>query len=255
MNHPPTDNKYSKGNPMKATTSKLRLILSTILGPFSREANHAPASCNNIRALLLHLCDHDQEACQWVMRWLAYPLRHPGAKMDIGVVVNGEAGTGKTLFFEDVAAELYEGDGARVLPVRQLHDAFTRWAFGTRLLVVDGMFSKKNVTRLKQLISTPHLRLAEKGKTERVIDNATNFVFLSTSTEFLPVLESDRRLFVLEAPPRQSDTFYRAVAHEIRNGGVDAFRHYLLHGLDMAGFDPSTRPPADPAQRALREVA
>jgi hypothetical protein len=240
---------------MKAILNRAALIWAAILAPFARRANPAPASCHNIRALLLHLCDHDEAAAQWVMRWLAYPLRQPGAKMERALVVNGEAGTGKTLFFEDVVAALYQGKGACVITARHLHDAFPRWADGTRLAVVDGLFSKKNAARLKQLISAPGLRLVARGRDYRVIDNVVNYVFLSTSTEFLPVLESDRRLFVLEAPPRQGDMFYKAVAHEIANGGVDAFRHYLLHGLDMDGFDQHTLPPADPAQRALRQVA
>ena len=30
----------------------------------------------------------------WVLRWLAYPLQHPGAKMRTAMVVHGDEGSG-----------------------------------------------------------------------------------------------------------------------------------------------------------------
>jgi hypothetical protein len=240
---------------MKKIVLNLRLLLAFVLSPFTDRAGHQPPNFANIKALLLHLCDYDDVKCTWVMRWLAYPLRNPGAKMDIGLVVNGEEGTGKNMFFEQVVARLYNDDSVRHLDAARLHATLQRWAVGARLAMVDGTFSKKNAARLKELITAAALHVAgrfEQGQTRK---NRINFVFLSTSSEFLPVLESDRRLFVLEVGPRQTRTFYRAVSHEIANGGVEAFREYLMRGLDMSGFNEHTRPPADAAQRALREVA
>jgi hypothetical protein len=240
---------------MKRLLRNLRLLRATIASAFLGRDHHRPVSFHNIQTLLLHLCDYDEAACHWVMCWLAYPLRNPGAKMAMGIVVNGEGGTGKSVFFHHVAAGLYRDDSARVINARQLHDVFTRWADGAGLVVVDGTFSKKNATRLKSLISAVSVPITTKGRRDRTIDNRMNFVFLSTSTEFLPVLETDRRLFVLEVPPRHTDLFYRAVMYEIQDGGLEAFRDYLLHGLDMGSFNETTRPPAAPAQHALREVA
>jgi predicted P-loop ATPase len=240
---------------MKAMLQNLRLLVAAILSVFTDRTAHQPPNFANIKALLLHLCDYDEALCHWVLCWLAYPLRNPGAKMDRALVVNGEEGTGKSLFFEEVVARLYEDDSVRHLDEARLHGVLQRWADGARLAVVNGSFTKKNAARLKALITAEVFHVAgrfEQGQTRK---NRVNFVFLSTSSEFLPVLESDRRLFVLEVGPRQSRTFYQAVRHEIDNGGIDAFREYLMRGLDLGGFDEHTRPPADPAQRALREVA
>jgi hypothetical protein len=240
---------------MKSITKAFARIAAALGALLAARPHHQPANFANIHALLLHLCDYDPVKCEWVMRWLAYPLRNPGAKMDMGIVVNGEEGTGKSLFFDRVVPRLYGDGSVRVLHAMQLHAAFNRWAEGTRLAVFDGAFSKKNAARLKDLIASASLHVASKFEQGQNRKNRMNFVFLSTSSEFLPVVESDRRLFVLEVPPRQSRTFYRAVAHEIDNGGVEVFREYLMRGLEMTGFDEHTRPPADPAQRALREVA
>jgi hypothetical protein len=239
---------------MKTLLANLRVQIAFAWSLLARPSAQ-PVTFVNIKQLLLHLCDYDEDTCQWVMRWLAYPLRHPGAKMDMGIVVNGDQGTGKSMFFSRVAARLYPAGAGRVMHTTQLHGVFSQWSADTRLAVVEGTFSKKNAARLKELIAATALQVSAKFEKSQTRKNRTNFVFISTSSEFLPVLESDRRLFVLEVPPPQLRMFYSAVDHEIKNGGVEAFRDYLLHGLDMTGFDEHTRPPASPAQRALRDVA
>jgi hypothetical protein len=239
---------------MKALFRKLCVQLAFAWSVLKRPSPQ-PVTFINIRQLLLHLCDYDEVTCQWVMRWLAYPLRNPGAKMAMGIVVNGEQGTGKSLFFSRVAAHLYPTGAGRVMHCSQLHSVFNQWVEHTRLAVVEGAFSKKNAARLKELIGSVSTQVEGKNVKSQTRKNRSNFVFLSGSTEFLPVLEADRRLCVLEAPPPQLRMFYQSVDHEIRNGGVEAFRDYLLHGLDMAGFDETTRPPASAAHRALRDVA
>jgi putative DNA primase/helicase len=235
---------------MKAITKKLGQLVAALTGPFTMRAQHTPVGCTNIRALLMHLCDFDEATFAWMLRWIAYPLKNPGAKLDMAVVVNGEGGTGKSLMFERVVAGLYE-DGARTLPASQLHSPFNHWADGIRLAVVEGVFTKRNAARLKDLTSAVSLQIATRFEPAQRRKNRMNFVFLSTSSEFLPVLESDRRLFVLEVPPRRPRAFYSAVFAEIDNGGIDAFRDYLMRNLDMTGFDEHTRPPAAPAMRAV----
>jgi hypothetical protein len=239
---------------MKKMIRNLQLLGAAIVRRLTDRTAHQPPNFANIQALLLHLCDYDEVLCHWVLCWLAYPLRNPGAKMDMGLVVNGEEGTGKSLFFDTIMRRVYGDHSVAVADAAQLHAAFNGWAEGTRLAVFEGKFTKKNAARLKELIASASLELFVRFKPTQTRKNRMNFVFLSTSSEFVPVIESDRRLAVLEVPPRQAPRFYLAVRAEIDNGGVDAFREYLMRGLDMRGFDEHTRPPDDPARRAL-EVA
>lgn len=77
-----------------------------------------PAHCGNIMTLLAHLCDMDDELQLWVLRWLAYPLRNPGARMSTALVLNGGQGSGKSLFLNFVVAELYGDVAAKIRPPR-----------------------------------------------------------------------------------------------------------------------------------------
>jgi hypothetical protein len=70
-----------------------------------------------------------------------------------------------------------------------------------------------------------------------------NFVFLTGNLDPIPAAPNNRRFMVLETPPARENVFYRAIEREIEDGGVDAFRHFLLRVLPMGGFNETTVPP------------
>lgn len=238
------------------TISLIRAIRRTwaaLAARLASRTNHQPLDYCNIMALLRHLCDFNDEKVLWVLRWLAYPLRHPGAKMDMALVVNGERGTGKRLFFQTVVAALY-GEAAYARPAVRPLATYSNWPTGVRLLVLRGVFSKWNATRLKELAAADVLLTNDDGIIYPQV-NRLNIVFLSDSPEFLPVLDSDPRLFVVEAPPPMPSACYAAIVDEIMHEGVEAFLHFLLYDLDMGDFNEHTRPPGSPLQRAIGDIA
>lgn len=205
-------------------------------------ADTRPAHCRNIMTLLAHLCDMDDDLRLWILRWLAYPLRNPGAKMSRALIFSGPQGTGKSLFFTHVIKELY-GTKAEKVRFSDLYSRSNRWALGANLVMTEGAFCRRDITRLKKLITAESILLELRGEEPRTIKNQLNFVFMYSREEFLPLDAADRRFVVVEAPPARPRAFYQAIAHEIADGGVDAFRDYLMHGLDMGDFDHSTPPP------------
>jgi len=57
--------------------------------------------CENLIDLLRYMCAADkrpEDLFRWCLRWLAYPIQHPGAKMRTTIVVHGPQGTGKHVF-------------------------------------------------------------------------------------------------------------------------------------------------------------
>src|SRR5690606_10250123 len=63
--------------------------------------------CDLLLELLQYMCSgerNSRELYDWVLKWVAYPIQHPGAKMKTTIVVHGPQGTGKNLFFETVMA-------------------------------------------------------------------------------------------------------------------------------------------------------
>ena len=81
--------------------------------------------CAKLLELLEYLCSEDarsRELFTWVLKWLAYPIQHPGAKMQTALVLHGPQGTGKNLFFE--AYMRIFGEYGRVIDQEAIEDKF-----------------------------------------------------------------------------------------------------------------------------------
>lgn len=211
--------------------------------------------CDKLLHLLWHMCGNEanQKALyDWVLRWLAYPLQHPGAKMKSTIVIHGPQGTGKNMFFDEYM-KLF-GDYGRVLDQAALEDKFNDWASRKLFLLADEVVARTEVyhlkNKLKALITGDRIRINPKNIQAYEEDNHANLVFLSN--EAMPVVleEDDRRHAVIWTPEKLTQDFYLEVMAEIRNGGTAALHDYLLR-LDLGDFSNGTNPPMTDAKREL----
>lgn len=232
---------------MKTVFTAIKAFVQSLVPALNAPTTAPASSCGNINALLLHLCDFDYELHTWVLRWLAYPLRNPGAKLSTCILINGGQGTGKSMFFRDVIGEIY-GATSRSIGTSHLQAHSLDWTQGAAFVVVDGEYSKKSITWLKHLVTDSAVYVTARTKPTQLVPNNMNFVFLTGALDFLPASASDRRFVVIEAPPARERLFYQAVRAEVANGGVAAFHDYLLHHLDMGDFDAATAAPVSRMQ-------
>jgi hypothetical protein len=212
--------------------------------------------CIQILTLLSHLCDGNEEMETWIARWLAYPLRNPGAKMETSIIMHGDEGSGKNFFFERVVKPIY-GEYGYVIGNDQLESKFNDWASMKLFMVADEVVTRAELKqmkgKLKGLISGDTVIVNPKGLPEHVEKNQMNFVFLSNELQPLALDKTDRRYLVVWTPPALTKEFYQSVAEEIRKGGIEAFYHYLVHELDMGDFDRHTKPIYNDAKDKLIE--
>ncbi|MFC5551772.1 DNA translocase FtsK [Massilia aerilata] len=212
--------------------------------------------CIQILTLLSHLCDGNEDLETWIARWLAYPLRNPGAKMETSIIMHGDEGSGKNFFFERVVKPIYGAYGY-VIGNDQLESKFNDWASMKLFMVADEVVTRAELKqmkgKLKGLISGDTVIVNPKGLPEHVEKNQMNFVFLSNELQPLALDKTDRRYLVVWTPPALTKEFYQSVAEEIRQGGIEAFYHYLVHELDMGDFDQHTKPIYNEAKDKLIE--
>jgi len=218
--------------------------------------------CAPILELLQHLCgesadtpDKVAEVVAWALRWLAYPLQHPGAKMRSAMVFHGPQGAGKNLLFEIVAA-IY-GHYALVVGQDQLEDKFNDWASMKLFLIGDEVVARQELyhhkNKLKAFITGETIQINTKMMPLRTESNHANLVFLSNEQQPLALEVGDRRYFVVYTPPRRTDDLYARVAACLRTGGAAAFFAHLM-AVDCAGFDQFAIPPMTSAKRDLIEL-
>lgn len=198
-----------------------------------------------IQTLLSHLCDGNEELMTWIERWLAYPMRNRGAKMETSIIMHGDEGSGKNFFFERVIKRIY-GEYGYVIGNAQLESQFNDWASKKLFMVADEVVTRSELKhmkgKLKYLVSGDMIIINPKGLPEHGEANHMNFVFLSNELQPLALDKTDRRYLVIWTPPALTREFYVEVAQEIDAGGIEAYFHYLLHELDMGDFNEHTKP-------------
>lgn len=217
-------------------------------------------SCNRILATLQYLCSGESnadEVFRWLLRWMAYPLQHPGAKMASAVIMHGPQGTGKSAVFQTLA-KVY-GDYSTVLNQRGLEDKFNAdWADSKLFILAEEVVTRAEMwhikNELKELVTGEWIRVNPKNIAAYRQRNHVNIAYLSNENQPLPIENDDRRHLVVWTPPQLEEEHYDDLWREIDNGGVAAFYDYLLN-LDMGDFHPKKKPPMTQAKRNLIELS
>ena len=219
----------------------------------------AEGSCDRLLDLLRYLCgeDNGDEVYWWLLRWMAYPLQHPGAKMSSAVIMHGPQGTGKSTVFQALA-KIY-GDYSTVLNQRGLEDKFNSdWVDSKLFVLAEEVVTRAEMwhikNELKELVTGEWIRVNPKNIAAYRQRNQLNIVYLSNEGQPLPLENDDRRHLVVWTPGPREAAAYDRVQAEIHAGGIQALYHYLLN-LDLEGFHPSTRPPMTQAKAELIQVS
>ncbi|AUN95419.1 DUF5906 domain-containing protein [Pseudazoarcus pumilus] len=204
-------------------------------------------TCETLLDLLRFLCSYEEnprELFDWVLKWLAYPLQNPGAKMKTSLVFHGPQGAGKNMFFEAYMS-IFDEYG-RVIDQSAVEDKFNDWASRKLFLIADEVVTRQELYhikgKVKALITGDWIRINPKNVTAHDERNHVNIVFLSNEVQPLMLEEGDRRFVVIWTPPKLSPHFYVDVQREIAAGGVAALHHFLLN-LDLGDFANHTNPP------------
>ncbi len=212
-------------------------------------------NCQRLLDLLFHMCSADpnpEHLYRWVLKWLAYPIQHPGAKLKTAVVIHGPQGTGKNMFFEAVMA-IY-GPYGRVIDQGAIEDKFTDWLSRKLFLIADEVIARSDVyhikNKLKTIITGEWCRINPKNLAAYDEKNHVNMVFLSNETMPVVLEEDDRRHAVIWTPDKLSAEFYAEVKREIDEGGAAALHDYLLN-LNLDGFTSASWPPISAAKAEL----
>jgi putative DNA primase/helicase len=219
-----------------------------------------PGRCTQILELLEYLCSGEKngrDVYQWVLRWMAYPLQHPGAKMASAVIMHGPQGTGKSCVFQTLA-KIY-GDYSTVLNQRGLEDKFNSdWADSKLFILAEEVVTRAEMwhikNELKELVTGDWIRINPKNVAAYRQRNHVNIAYLSNEGQPLPLENDDRRHLVIWTPPMLSEAYYDDVFREIDNGGVAAFYDYLLT-LDLGDFHPKKRPPMTDSKQKLIDLS
>lgn len=215
-----------------------------------------PRPCPLLVAHLQHVCGGDKAAFEWVCKWMAYPLQHPGAKMDSALIFQGPQGTGKSMAWRTYR-EIF-GEYGRKITQSTLEDPYTGWMSRKCFVVAEEVCSTRTQARklrnlLKDWVTGESFEIREKyqiGRTERAL---ANFVFLSNEDVPLPIDTGDRRFGVFLQNEKKYRAYFDALGAEIEDNGPARLYAWLL-SIDLGDFNEHSAPPDTEAKEMLKEL-
>jgi putative DNA primase/helicase len=215
--------------------------------------------CSKLLQLLQYVCGEEESdqapITTWVLKWCAYPLQHLGAKMQTAVVMHGEEGAGKNLFWGAIGA-IYGRHGGMITQ-RDLEDRFNEWLSAKLFVIANEVVTRQEMSHhvgfLKNLITEPVISVRRMYTAAVSEANHMNLVFLSNELQALKIGPRDRRYMVIRTPNPRREEFYAEVGAELSAGGAAALYRYLLD-LDLGDFNPHTKPLMTEAKAAMIDI-
>lgn len=212
--------------------------------------------CDALLRILEHLCSREErprEVLQWVLRWMAYPLQHPGAKMQTALLIHGPEGTGKNTVF-GALRQAYGRYGFTFTQVElesQFNGVFSGKLFGIGNEVVSRAELYHQQGRMRNMITETEWPINEKNMPTRMEQNHCNLVLFSNRIDIAKLDPDDRRYCVIWTPEPADRSLYLEAKSELADGGAAALHWHLLHEVDCTGFDEHSKPPMTRAKREL----
>lgn len=209
---------------------------------------------------LVHHIMRKPEYAEWFLRWLAYPVQNPGAKLLTAVFVHGlKQGVGKTFVVDPVMEHIYGKDNFYRLSNDDLQSEFNAYTSHTQFVVTNEIYlteardRRMMMSRLKDMVTREKVTVNEKYQPKMVFPDRCNYYFTSNHADALILDPADRRFFVIEAP---EENLGRGVYEELdewvrEKDGASVLLHYLQNSVDVSSFNPREAALMTPYKKAL----
>jgi hypothetical protein len=207
---------------------------------------------------LVHHIMRKPEYADWFIKWLAYPLQHPGVKLYTAVFVHSRTqGVGKTFIVDPVMEPIYGTSNFYRVSNDELQSTFNSFVARRQFIVANEVYLPLYKDRasfagmLNDMITREKVSINEKYQPRVVYQDRANYYLTSNHADALPLDEADRRFFVIEAPnePLSRSDYEKLNAYvrgddptAVAGPGLGDILHYLQH-VDLSDFNPRAQAP------------
>ena len=225
-----SSNEYYLGEKLKIIPEDLKLVTEEIFDPFSKEEfieqyngtyklnNFKPSvymlldyelkkelkfylENSAIGKLILHLVNYDRQRLYWVINWLAYFFQGLN-KSQVALVLLGEQGAGKGIFFNEVIKPLFGEDFVKTINDKSLNTNYKgSLVENTLFFNLDEISAKSSSSSiknfLKALVTNASITAEKKFKNlEKETPIYGQIIVTSNELYALEIEPSDRRFTV-----------------------------------------------------------
>lgn len=193
----------------------------------------------------------EPEDRELLLKLFAYKFQNPAEKIPLAAVLIGPQGCGKSLWARCIREAC--GSHGVPLPSSAMHSEFNDWQERSLVVTIDEAEEQdmlKARDMLKSMISEQRRHMNAKFRAARPIETFYQIIITSNSRAAGAFTSDDRRMVVVDCPPKREPAFYDRVLHWLAGGGARCLAHWLLH-YDLKGW----RPPAQAPLTAEKHMA
>ena len=208
------------------------------------------ASCSRLKDhVLINVCGADRTQFDYIWRWCAHTVQHPGEQIGVAIVMRGGKGVGKGTLGRALGL-LFGQHFMQTAGSRDLTSRFNSHLQDCVFLFADEAIwagSKTEESVLKSLITEPYLNIEGKGRDMVTAKNMLHIMMATNSDWAIPAGLDERRFMAVRVSDahQQDHAYFDAIWHQLTHeDGLGALLHEL-QTLDLSGFRPAQVPATD----------
>jgi hypothetical protein len=187
------------------------------------------------------LANGDEEADDYIVRWLAWAVQHPAERAQVAPVFRGGRGTGKGTLGNTLCV-IFGQHGAHISSADHIGGRFNSHLRDACFLFADEAYWPGDRTAegsLKRLISEPDLFIEAKGRDAITASNMLHVIMASNADWVVPAGEHERRFAVFDVSEdhRQDEAWFAPIYQQLESGGYGAMLFDLLRH-DLGEWHP-----------------
>ena len=195
-----------------------------------------------------NICAGNEAHHEYLIKWIARTVQHPGQPGEVAVVLRGGRGVGKS-FFVKILGHLLGRHYMHISNSSHLIGNFNSHLRDLILLFADEAFyagDRRHESILKTLVTEDTMSIESKGVDVETAPNFIHLIMASNDMHVVPAGGDERRFFVLDvAAHNQKDTaYFRSIVDQMEAGGYEALLHFF-RTFDIKDYEvrdvPSTR--------------
>jgi Mesyanzhinovviridae DNA primase len=174
-----------------------------------------------------NVCDGNDAHFQYLIRWMAHAVQHPGRPGEVTVVMRGREGTGKGVAAKQFG-HIFGSHFLHIVHAKHLVGHFNAHLQQCSVLFADEAFfagDRQHESILKSLITEESLMIEPKGVDPFPVMNCVHLIMSSNAEWVIPAGADARRYFVLNVSDArmQDHRYFAAIIHQMENGGGKRF--------------------------------
>ena len=190
----------------------------------------------------------DRKTAEYILRWAAWSVQHPGERAEVALVLKGAKGCGKGIFVRALA-RCFGEHGMQISNQEHLVGKFNGHLRSCLFLFADEAFwagDKKGESVLKGLITEPVLTIEQKGIDAVQGVNRLKIAMAANADWVVPASAGERRYAVFgcadtyikgRCDDAERGAYFEALHHELAQGGLEAMLYDLLD-YDLGDWHP-----------------